>query len=298
MQNQPFPAAITDWTQETITTLAERAYPENTYLEYKRHLEYQNHDDTTKTEWRRDLEREFTAFGNASGGFVVFGMDDDRTPHGIELPDHEVSQSVTQLINETAPPLDTEVTTLPTPQGPPERKLVVVEVPEADRKPVATSDSTYVVRINDHKEPMNREQLESLFVEADRRQQAVRQLEFEIQNFVETYKNTFEDYRLIDAPPGYHLIDSEGLKEVFRLNTHLYADDDTASKVHSIMSKLRDIESHERHYNDLRTGTISNPYEDVTQMNKQMRKQFRGDVSQLHNFIQQLVTQSQLSTRE
>jgi hypothetical protein len=298
MENQPFASTATEWSQETISTLTDNEHPENTYLEYKRHLRYQDDGDTSKAEWRSGLERELTAFANASGGFIVFGMSDDVEAHGIEPPDHDTSQSVNQLINEATPPLETDVETIPAPHGHGDRVLIVVGVPEADRKPVATSDSAYFVRMNDHKEPMNREQIESLFVEADRRQQAIRQLEFELESFLETYRETFDDYQIIDAPPEYHLIDKQGLKEVFRQNTHLYTDDQVGSKVQSILRQLRDIDSQERYYGRVRNGIISSPYDDHTQLNKETRREFRGTVHQLHNFIEQLIEVTDLPIRE
>ena len=145
MENQSFPTTIEAWNQETITTLEETNHPETTYLEYKAHLEYPDGESTPKSEWRADLEREFTAFGNASGGFIVFGMTDNQVAQGIEPPAHEVSQSVTQLIHETTPVVTTDVKSIPAPHGETNRIMVIVNVHEATRKPVATRDAAYSV---------------------------------------------------------------------------------------------------------------------------------------------------------
>lgn len=143
---------------------------------------------------------------------------------------------------------------------------------------------------------MNREQVESLLIEGDRRQQAVRQLEMELDRFKETYEETFRDYVLIDQPPDYHLIGSEGLKEVFRENTHLYTDERVSGIIQGILAKLREIDSHERHYNWMLNGVVFNPYDDREQMNKTTRIQFRDHVDRLHELVQQLLNETDIQT--
>ena len=296
MENQPFPSKVTDWTWETVHSLSESEHPENLYLEYKQYLEYPDNEGTSEAEWRQNVEREFTALANASGGIIAFGIRDDTEPRPFAPPEHDISQTVKQYVHNTTPVVQTEVSTIPTPSEDTDRVIVAVRVPEATRKPVATSDSAYYVRINDQKQPMNREQVESLFVEADRRQQAVRQLEMELDSFNETYEETFRDYVLIDQPPDYHLIDSEGLKEVFRENTHLYTDERVSGIIQGILAKLREIDSHERHYGRMLNGVVFNPYDDREQMNKKTRMQFRCYVDRLHELIQQLLDDTDIQT--
>jgi len=288
MENQSFPSEVTEWTWETVRSLSDAAHPENLYLEYKQYLEFPDSDATSESEWRQNIEREFTALANASGGIIVFGMRDDAEPRPFEPPEHDVSQAVNQFVHNTTPVVKTEVATIPTPSEDTDRIIVAARVYEAARKPVATSDSAYYVRINDQKQPMSRQQVESLFVEADRRQRAVRQLEMELDSFIETYEETFRDYSLIDQPPDYHLIDSEGLKEVFRENTHLYTDERVSGIIQGILAKLREIDSHERHYGRMINDVVHNPYENNKQMNKRTRKQFSDDIDRLYGLIQQL----------
>lgn len=296
MENQPFPSEVTEWTWETVHSLSESEHPENLYVEYKQYLEYPDNEGTSEAEWRQNVEREFTALANASGGIIVFGLRDDTEPRPFSPPEHDISQTVKQYVHNTTPVVQTEVSTIPTPSEDTDRVIVAVRVSEATRKPVATSDSAYYVRINDQKQPMNREQVESLFVEADRHQQAVRQLEMELDSFNETYEETFRDYVLIDQPPDYHLIDSEGLKEVFRENTHLYTDERVSGIIQEILAKLREIDSHERHYGRMLNGVVFNPYDDREQMNKKTRMQFRDHVDRLHELIQQLLDESDIQT--
>lgn len=183
---------------------------------------------TRKKEWDRTLEREITAFANANGGIIVFGVDDDGEPTPFDPPEHEVKQSVTRLIQNTRPLADVEISD---PIGPPSddtnRIVLAIRVLEAKRKPVLTSDAAVYRRINDRKEPMSREQMESLFVEHDRKQQAVRQLEMEIDRFYETFEEPKADFGVhSEVPPNYHILNIIGLKHTLRENTHLYSDEE------------------------------------------------------------------------
>jgi len=211
MDNQPFPSDVSEWTWDTLESLTESEQTENLYLEYKRHLRYPEKDtEKSKTEWKRNVEREFTAFANASGGIIVFGMTDDGEPAPFEPPAHEISRTVSQLIQNTTPLVETDVSSpLRVPSDGTDRIALAVQVHEATRKPVATSDSAYYARINDQKRPMNREQIESLFVEADRRQQALRQLEMEIDRFhaiIDVEEPQFSVHG--DSQPAYHLLNT------------------------------------------------------------------------------------------
>ncbi|WP_254279646.1 AlbA family DNA-binding domain-containing protein [Haloarcula marina] len=115
MENQPFPSDVSEWTWDTLESLAESGQSENRYLEYKRQLEYPETDtNKSKREWKRDVEREFTAFANASGGIVVFGMNDDGRPEPFDPPKHEISRTVYQLVQDTNPVVKTDVSAPPT----------------------------------------------------------------------------------------------------------------------------------------------------------------------------------------
>ncbi|WP_136718584.1 AlbA family DNA-binding domain-containing protein [Halorientalis salina] len=110
MDSQPFPSNVSEWTWDTLESLAESGQAENLYLEYKRHLRYPKKDSAkSETEWKRNVEREFTAFANASGGIIVFGMTDDGEPAPFEPPAHEISRTVSQLIQNTTPLVETDV---------------------------------------------------------------------------------------------------------------------------------------------------------------------------------------------
>lgn len=301
MENQPFPSDVSEWTWDTLESLAESGQSENRYLEYKRHLEYPEPDtNKSKREWKRDVEREFTAFANASGGILVFGMNDDGRPEPFKPPEHEISRTVYQLVQDTNPVVRTDVSApLRTPNNDVDTIALAVMVHEASRKPVATSDSAYYVRINDNKHPMGREQIESLFVEADRRQQAIRQLEMEIGRFNEIYEAEFRNRSLTESVPGFQQLNTESLEDALRKNNHLYADENLRGVLLGIFEKLRDIDSQERYYGRVRNGVTDTFYhDDIESFNQEQQRSLRDKVHRVHELLCQLSEQAGLSVLE
>lgn len=290
--NQPHPTEVSDWSWETLQVLSESGQSENRYLEYKRHLQYPN-DGVAKSvkEWRRNVEREFTAFANANGGIIVFGMTDECLPSPFSPPEHECGRTVSQLVQNTTPLVKTEVSKpLRPPSDDTERVALAVRVFEADRKPVATSDSAYYVRINDQKHPMNREQIESLFVEADRKQQAIRQLEMEIERFNEIVTQEESRFRVHDqGPPDYHLLNITSLKEALRDNLHLYSNSDTREATARVFRELRGIEDREVYLNRTLAGQVSHPASDEGRFYSMERKELQTRVNRLEAALKNLV---------
>ncbi|AEN07315.1 AAA-4 family protein (plasmid) [halophilic archaeon DL31] len=301
MENQLFPSEVSDWTWDTLQSLSDTGQSENLYLEFKEHLRYADtNQEKSKKEWKRNIEREFTAFANASGGIIVFGMDDDGQPAPFDPPEHEISRTVSQLIQNTTPLVKTDVSSaLRVPSENVDTVALAVRVYEADRKPVATSDSAYYARINDQKRPMNREQIESLFIEADRRQQAVRQLEMEIGRFNEIYQEEFRNRSLTESVPGFQQLNSESLEEVLRKNNHLYADENLRGILLGLFEKLRDIDTLERHYGRVRNGVTDTFYhDDIESFNQEQQRTLKNKVNRVHELLCQLSEQAGLRALE
>jgi hypothetical protein len=300
MDNHPFPSDVSEWTWDTIESLAESGQPENLYLEYKRHLQYPEADtEKSETEWKRNVEREFTAFANASGGIIVFGMTDDGEPAPFEPPKHEVSRTVSQLIQNTAPLVETDVSSsLRVPSDGTDRIALAVRVYEATRKPIATSDSAYYARINKQKQPMNREQIESLFVEADRRQQALRQLEMEIDRFYDVIDQEDSKFNVTGkSPPPYHLLNIQSLKEVLRENTYLYSEQKISNNISNIFAQLREIENREVYFGRAMRGYAPKRCETNEEFYKKERKKLRAYIDRLKSELTELAKAADLNVK-
>lgn len=289
----PFTTDIQTWTWDTVTSLAQ--YNENQYLEYKETIHPPSDGEAVQKEWHRKLEKEITAFANARGGIIVFGIDDDGNPSPFEPPDHEVKQSITRLIQNTRPLADVGI---PAPIGVPnentDRIILPIRVAEAKRKPVLTGDAAVYQRINDRKEPMNREQMESLFVEQDRRQQAVRQLEMEIDRFDDIYNESRRFGVHSEAPPDYHLLNVDSLRTVLQENTYLYSDEEIQEAVSRVFRALREVEDNEVYFQQAMSGYVSKHEDSNERFYKIQRRNLNRKLDRVERELKKLAEEADL----
>jgi predicted HTH transcriptional regulator len=116
---------------------------ENSHVEFKR-----------KFSTYEKIAREMIAFANTRGGYMIFGVDDDKSIIGVES-----EKSEAEFINDTAsnycePPLKVNIEYIQL-EG---KELVVVEIPESDQKPHRLQDylndfditrAVVCIRVND-----------------------------------------------------------------------------------------------------------------------------------------------------
>jgi len=293
----PFNTDINTWTWDTVLSLSD--YDENQYLEYKETVHPPDNNESSESEWRRKLEREITAFTNANGGILVFGIDDEGNPSPFERPDHELNQSVTRLIQNTRPLVDVDISgPIEPPTDETERVVLVVRVNEAKRKPVLTSDAAVYQRINDRKEPMGREQMEALFVEHDRRQQAVRQLEMEIDRFYDIYEGQERRFAIhSEGPPNYHLLNIESLQEVLRENTHLYTDEELKEAISSVFQALREVEDDEVYFGRAMGGYVPKHEDSNERFYKKQRRSLNRKLDRVERELKSLADEADLQVK-
>jgi predicted HTH transcriptional regulator len=100
------------------------------------------------------IAREMIAFANTKGGYVIFGVDDDKKVIGVES-----EKETAELVKETAlkycePPLEVEISFLEY-DG---KEVVITSVPESDNKPHRIQDylgeldinkAVVTIRVND-----------------------------------------------------------------------------------------------------------------------------------------------------
>ena len=116
---------------------------ENLQCEFKRHF-------TTPEK----IAREMIAFANTKGGYVIFGVDDDKEVVGVDSEKSESEMIKDAAENYCEPPLDYLIDFVEL-YG---KELVVVSIPESDYKPHRLQDyqnefeinkAVVLVRIND-----------------------------------------------------------------------------------------------------------------------------------------------------
>jgi hypothetical protein len=295
MDNLPYPESVSDWTRDTILGLVETNHQESSRIEYKKHLQYPTEESTkSRTEWRTNIEREFTAFANASGGYIVFGIADDVTPVPFNSPEHDVGSSVKQIVGDTEPHIDVEVGPEITLSDDSNKIVLPVYVPEAVRKPVSTKNSAYYVRSSDGKHPMSRNLIESLYVERNQRQQSLRRLEMEIDRFNQMYNSEFRGRSLTESTPNYQYIDIEALRDVLRDNSYLYSNYDVDSIIIAIFRLLREIDDESRTYGRIVAGTIPDD-RSRGYLNQDMQRKLHNKARRLKEKIDLLSEQAELN---
>jgi hypothetical protein len=290
----PFTTEVDAWVWDTVTSLS--GHDENQHLEYKATISPPDDLVSDETEWKRKIEREITAFANANGGIIVFGVDDGGNPSPFERPSHEIKQSVTRFIQNTRPLVDVDIPDpIEVPSDDTDRIILPVRIYEADRKPVLTGDAAVYRRINDRKEPMSREQMESLFVEHDRRQQAIRQLEMEINRFDDIYNGRENRFSMHGkSPPNFHLLNVESLKQVLRENTHLYADEDIQQAVDRVFRALRKIEDQEVYFGRAMNGYAPKHVDSNERFYKEQRRNLNKKLGRLQRELENIAEEADL----
>ena len=116
---------------------------ENIQCEFKRHF-------TTPEK----IAREMIAFANTKGGYIIFGVDDDREVVGVDSEKSESEMIKDAAENYCEPPLNYSIDFIEV-YG---KEVVIVTIPESDNKPHRIQDyqneldinkSVVLVRVND-----------------------------------------------------------------------------------------------------------------------------------------------------
>lgn len=100
------------------------------------------------------IAREMIAFANTRGGYIIFGVDDDKEIVGVESEKSEAELVKDAAVNYCEPPVQYEIDFLEV-YG---KEVVIVSVPESENKPHRLQDylsqldvnkSVVLVRVND-----------------------------------------------------------------------------------------------------------------------------------------------------
>lgn len=129
---------------------------ENIQVEFKR--KFSTHDK---------IAREMIAFANTKGGYVLFGIDDDKKIVGVES-EKETSELVKDAaLNYCEPPLEYSIEY----RAIDNKEIVIVEVPESNKKPHRLQDyqsdldittAVVTIRVNDKSVQASKEMIRIL----------------------------------------------------------------------------------------------------------------------------------------
>lgn len=153
-------AAPREWREADIVRLVRDKEKESLTLEYKSCDALVTNDDKKKTEISKDI----SAFANATGGVVVYGVTEDKNdrhaPFSIDIgfdPSDITKEWLEQVINSRIHPRLDElyINQVELTETSPGRVVYVVEVPQAiTRPPHQAHDHLYYRRYNFHVLPM------------------------------------------------------------------------------------------------------------------------------------------------
>jgi predicted HTH transcriptional regulator len=134
---------------------------ENLQCEFKRHF-------TTPEK----IAREMIAFANTKGGYIIFGVDDNKTVVGVDSEKSESEMIKDAAENYCEPPLNYSIDFIEL-YG---KELVVASIPESDNKPHRLQDyqneldinkAVVIVRINDKSVQASKEMVRILRANSD-----------------------------------------------------------------------------------------------------------------------------------
>jgi predicted HTH transcriptional regulator len=134
---------------------------ENIQCEFKRHF-------TTSEK----IAREMIAFANTKGGYLIFGVDDDREVVGVDSEKSESEMVKDAAENYCEPPLNYSIDFIEA-YG---KEIVVVTIPESESKPHRIQDyqneldinkAVVIVRVNDKSVQASKEMVRILRANSD-----------------------------------------------------------------------------------------------------------------------------------
>ncbi len=107
-----------------------------------------------------DLAAELVAFANTDGGWLIFGVTDDRHIVGVEDVDTLVQQVDQVAYQNCRPPVTVVQEVLPVGDG---KAVLIVRVPKGDQRPYQTRRGHFYVRTASGKRRASRQELLRLF---------------------------------------------------------------------------------------------------------------------------------------
>jgi len=90
------------------------------------------------------IAKEMIAFANTKGGYILFGIDDNKSIFGVESEKQETELIKDAALNFCEPPLDFNIEYMDL-YG---KEIVIVEIPESQNKPHRVQDYKNILDIN------------------------------------------------------------------------------------------------------------------------------------------------------
>ncbi|WP_027003707.1 AlbA family DNA-binding domain-containing protein [Hugenholtzia roseola] len=115
---------------------------------------------------KKELSKDFTAFANSGGGFLVIGVDKNYNIIGVDkkVNNKDIDEWINQIISTNIEPpifyFDPKTIEIPNS----DKIIVVIYIPESTKKPhITTEHNNYFIRLNDSSKPANHNQIRDMF---------------------------------------------------------------------------------------------------------------------------------------
>ena len=174
------PNELNEWTYELIENLVESGVFESDKFDFK--VDIPNRNDPNGKD---NLEKSVCAFANTEGGFLIFGIKDDRSLScndkiiGID-PSIDFPRKFGDKINNVNPHVYYDFKN-PAIEIPHTGNYVhVFKINQSPERPHMTSKNMFYFRTNKGNEPMNYQQIKDSFLSEEQRRQKLRLLFIEL----------------------------------------------------------------------------------------------------------------------
>lgn len=168
----PLPRNLTTTTEFDILSLIQEQAVEGTHLEFKRDIPGRNNDA------RHEFLADISAFGNASGGDLVYGIAEDGEGRALEIhpvagnADEETRRLQDLLLNGVQPRIPgVQIQAIPVAGG----FVAVIRVPQSWAGPHrVNTNQHFFIRENGRKRQLDVPEIRGLFLRSDRQAQQIR----------------------------------------------------------------------------------------------------------------------------
>lgn len=190
MENLMVPKTLLEWDIQSIITLLEKGYYESEFFDFKEMLPHSK-DESGKARLRKIC----CAFANSYGGYIIFGISDDRTKHPIERlvgvsPTVEFPEHFGSFPAKCSPSIDWNFRNPPL-QLENGKIIHVIEIPRSWYAPHAVGDSEsgwgFFKRTNKGDEGMSYEEIRMSYLGYYEKRLKLNLLKSELQNIKNDY---------------------------------------------------------------------------------------------------------------
>lgn len=238
------PKNIDGWNYNLIEQLVDIPFEETEELEYLSSAFNLGRE-------KSDVERKICSLANTNGGFIIFGVKENRSSDGKRLESLEIrgvekfvnrENRIANIIKQTKPLINFDFKTIDIPNEQ-NKCVIVINIKKSQDLPVQSSQGIYYIRIQSSSERMNRDTIKNLFFETDLKIQRKNALLFELED-IEKECNILligkkEDWTKFPAITNLYI---DSLKNAIVLNYPLIQSNKTLKKLFdSLVSTCRGI---------------------------------------------------------